>query len=94
MVVGLGWYDRAQWQRLTEVVEDRSELDDTYEEWKHGALDTMQMMERQGHKIVKVPVDVEALVAWCQERSLPINGKTRSEYVSFVLRHGHEDTEA
>ena len=86
VVFGLGWFDRAQWQRLTEVVEDRAELDDTYEQWEQGANDAMRKFERQGQKVEKVHIDVQALVSWCKAKGLPINGKSRSEYVTTVLR--------
>ena len=86
IVLGLAWFDRKQWQRLTEVVEDRNELDDTYEQWEHGAHDALRNFELQGQKVEKVHVNVEALVSWCKAKSLPVNGKSRSEYVATVLR--------
>lgn len=93
IVVGFGWYDRAQWLCLTEVVADRAELDDTYEQWERSANDAMNMLERQGHKPQKVFVQVDALVSWCKERGLPIDGQSRSEYVTFMLRERDGSTE-
>ena len=89
MVTGLGWYDRAQWEKLTQVVENRSELDDTYEQWESGAVNFLQKMEREGRKIAKVFVDVDALVAWCRNRGLPVNAESRAEYIMLVLRRSH-----
>jgi len=48
VVVGVAWFERSQWKRLTEVVENRNELDETYEQWEQGALDAVRMIERQG----------------------------------------------
>ena len=33
MVIGIGWYDRAQWTKLKQVAADAEKLDDTYEDW-------------------------------------------------------------
>lgn len=85
-VFGLAWFDRAQWQRLTEVVENRAELDDTYEQWEKGANDALRKFERQGQRVEKVHIDVQALISWCKAKGLPVNGQSRSEYVANVLR--------
>ena len=34
----------------------------------------------------KVLVDVEALLAWCNERGLPVNGESRSQYAAWLLQ--------
>src|SRR3989304_5628560 len=39
IIVGFAWFDRAQWQRLMEVADDRNKLDDTFEQWERNALD-------------------------------------------------------
>ncbi len=94
MVVGFAWFDRDQWQRLTEVVDDRSELDDTFEQWERSALDALRSLERQGQRAERVSVNVEALVSWCKSRSLPVNGQSRAQYVSFLLRERDGKAEA
>jgi hypothetical protein len=66
VVFGLAWFDRAQWERLTGVVEDRAELDDTYEQWEQSASEALRKFERQGQKVEKVCIDVRAFVSWCK----------------------------
>ncbi|TMI03692.1 MAG: hypothetical protein E6H43_04100 [Betaproteobacteria bacterium] len=94
LVVGLAWFDRKQWQRLTEAVEDRNDLDDTYEQWQESALDAVQMIERQGQKVERVHVEVESLVSWCKEMGLPVNGKSRAEYVTQLMQRRHGQAKA
>jgi hypothetical protein len=94
VVVGLAWFDRKQWKRLTEVVEDRNELDATYEQWERSAVDAVQMLERQGQKVEKVHVEVESLVSWCKEKGLPVNGQSRAEYVTQIMRRRHGQARA
>jgi len=94
MVLGVAWFSPTQWQRLTEVVEDRNELDDTFEQWERGALDAVRTIERQGQRVEKVYLDVEALVSWCKARGLPVNGPSRAQYVSAVLQERDGNAEA
>jgi len=89
LAVGFAWFDREQWQRLTEVAEDRTALDDTYDQWLKGARKAFAGLERQGAQIEKVHVKVDALVAWCKTQGLPVNGEARSQYVATVLRQRH-----
>jgi hypothetical protein len=89
VVVGVAWFDRKQWKRLTEAVEDRNELDGTYEQWQKSALEDVRMIERQGQEVEMVHVEVVSLVSWCTENGLPVNGKSRAEYVSQLMRRRH-----
>lgn len=89
VVVGVAWFDRKQWKRLTEAVEDRNELDDTYEQWQKSALEAVRMIERQGQIVEMVHVEVESLVSWCTENGLPVNGKSRAEYVTQLMQRRH-----
>lgn len=83
--VGFAWFTREQWQRLTEVVDDRNELDDTFEQWERNALTTLHDLESRGHSVRKVLVDVETLVAWCRVRGRRIDGTARADYVIALL---------
>jgi hypothetical protein len=94
VVVGLAWFDRRQWTRLTQVVEDRKELDDSYEQWQKSALDAVQTIEREGQRVEKVHIEIESLVSWCKEKGLPVNGKSRAEYVTQIMRRRHGQAKA
>jgi len=94
VVVGVAWFDIKQWKRLTESVEDRNELEDTYEQWQQSALDAVRMIERQGQKVERVHVEVESLVSWCTEKGLPVNGKSRAEYVTQIMQRRHGPAKA
>jgi len=93
-VVGLAWFDRRQWKCLSEVAEDRSELDGTYEQWQQGAQEAMRVIEREGQRVEMVHIEVESLVSWCKEKGLPVNGKSRAEYVTQIMRRRHGQAKA
>jgi hypothetical protein len=89
--LGLAWYSREDWERLHEIADDRDKLDDTYEDWERQALEMIQDLEAVGQQIRKVPIDIEALIAWCRERKCRIDMAARSEYVSYLLSQGKKD---
>ena len=84
--VGIAWFSRDQWQRLSELVDDRDELDDTFEQWERNALAALYRLESQGYSVRKVMVDVEMFVAWCRGRGRRIDSAARAEYVVALLR--------
>lgn len=73
-------------QHLTRVVDDRNELDDTFEQWERSALAALYKPESQGHPVRKVMVDVETYLTWCRGRGRSVNGASRAEYVTALLR--------
>lgn len=83
--VGFAWFTREQWQRLTEVVDDRNELDDTFEQWERNALAALYQLESRGHSVRLGLVDVETFVAWCRGRGRRIDGAARADYVIALL---------
>ena len=88
--LGLAWYSRETWERLREIADDRDKLDDTYEDWQRQALTMIHDLDVVGRQIRKVPIDIEALVAWCRERKCRIDAAARAEYVSCLLRQAEK----
>lgn len=83
--VGFAWFTQEQWQRLTEVADDHSKLDDTFEQWERHALAMLYELQSRGYSVRKVMVDVETLVSWCRARSRSIDGAARADYVTALL---------
>ena len=84
--LGMAWFRRGQWARVLEVSADRGLLEDTYDEWLAAATRLLRDLRAQGIDVEKMDVDVEVLVAWCNERGLDVNGSSRSRYAAEVLR--------
>jgi hypothetical protein len=61
-VIGVAWFVREEWLKLAAVVPDRSELDDTFEEWEKNAQRALRMLEAEGHKVQKVTITIDALM--------------------------------
>ncbi len=86
VVLCFAWYDKPQWELLCTLVPDRSELDDTYDQWQQSARRAIRMIEANGYKVRRMSVDVSALEAWCREHDRPINGEARAEYVAQLAQ--------
>src|ERR1700683_4250935 len=84
--LGLAWYTREAWARLREIATDRDALDDRFEDWERGALAAIGELESAGRKVRKVPIDIEALLAWCRERGRALDSAARAEYVTDLLQ--------
>jgi D-sedoheptulose 7-phosphate isomerase len=87
---GIAWYRAEQWPRLLEVSADRDALEPTHAEWLTNATKRSGEMAQSGIALRRVDVDVDRMVAWLQERGLPVNADTRSLYVEHALHGGGE----
>ena len=88
----IAWYKPEQWERLIEVSEDRNDLEKTYNEWEAQAEEKLKALRSEGIITKKVLVDVEALLAWCNERGVKVSGSSRSEYVAWLMRKQDRST--
>jgi len=84
--VGVAWYRPEQWQRLCEISIDKEVLEATHAEWVQNAERAVQELRRQGMEPVKVEVDVEELLQWCERQHIPVSGEARSRYAAEKLR--------
>ena len=84
--VGIAWFTCEQWQRLTEIADDRNELDETFERWERNALSALYTLHSKGHSVRKVMVDVDTFVAWCRGRRRRADAAARADYVIALLK--------
>jgi hypothetical protein len=82
IAVGVAWYRPEQWERLREISVDKDILEETHAEWVQNAEKAVQDLRQQGMKPVKVDVDVEELLRWCENQHIAVNGEARSQYAA------------
>ena len=90
MRTAIAWYKPEQWALLKAYSADKDKLEDTFEEWAEHAEQQFEGLKKSGLKMHKVVIDIDALVSWCKERDLPINGESRSKYAAYLLREIHQ----
>jgi trans-aconitate methyltransferase len=81
-IIGVAWYTPEQWERLRSLAADADTLDDTHQDWLKNATDLVQWLKKQGFRVVKVPLDIDEWVAWCQKNGKALDGTARSEFTS------------
>lgn len=86
IVIGVCWYKKAQWARLRDIVPDRNDLDDTYQQWRKDAEKALSELRANGHMIQKVLVDTEEMLAWANENNRELDSSARSEYAVIILQ--------
>ncbi len=86
VIIGVGWYKKSDWLRIRELSEDKEEMHDCYEDWKQTAKEEMKRMQQQGCKTRKVSVTAVEFFLWCEKQDRPVNGESRSEYITRKLK--------
>lgn len=82
--LSVAWYKPEQWLKLHKISADPDQLEKTYEEWQIIAEKAMKDFAALGVFPEKTVVDVNDLLAWCNERKLPVNGESRSKYAAWL----------
>ena len=83
---GVAWYRAEQWERLRDIVAAPEALEETYEEWVAMATEKLSHLAEQGLVLEKVDVDVEELLAWCNERGRAVDGEARAEFAGVKFQ--------
>jgi hypothetical protein len=89
VIIGIAWYDAGQWAKLKQVAADPEFMDSTYEDWHRGAEDMERKLHQLGTTARRVPIDVDALVAWCRTQHKAVDANSRVEYVNEIMRKGN-----
>jgi hypothetical protein len=82
--VGLAWYRREDYPRILEMMADRSEMHDTYDEWLRDVERLEQRLMSEGHAVTHVIIDPEIFPSWCDQHNLKPVAKARSRFVAEV----------
>ncbi len=82
---GICWIREEQWQRFLDVADDSDMLEDDWHEWAAKTDEMITTFAEKGISVDKVPVDVEALIIWCNERDRTVNSSSRAEYVTQIM---------
>jgi len=82
---GICWVNEDQWHRFRDVAEDADMLEDSWQEWAVKTEEMIETFAAKGIEVVKVPVDIEALILWCNEKERTVNSSSRAEYVTKLM---------
>jgi hypothetical protein len=86
MIFGVAWFNPEQYQALLKVAADKDKLETTHSEWLVHANKALRQLRSQGMKVEPVEIDIDELVAWCQERGIPLDSSARSQYAAEKIQ--------
>ncbi len=83
--LALAWYTPEQFAAIKAVSEDAVDMQPGFASWRATAEEYAERMEREGVRVVKIPMDVDKLTVFCRERGLNINGESRAAFANHCL---------
>lgn len=81
-VVGLPWYQKEHYSHLRALFVDGARLHATYAEWLAAAQATETHLAANGNRVIRVPFEPEAFVAWCSAHDVAPDAQSRTRYAS------------
>ena len=81
--MGLAWYSPDAWRELCAMPEAGIEI--TYPEYVRKFERLLAGYAAQGFRVVKVPVDVTLMVAWCRRHGYDIDDKGRAVFGAALM---------
>jgi hypothetical protein len=79
---GIGWYNREDYPRILEIMEDADVLPTTYDTWRQKAEGLERQIKASGAIVVRAVIEPKEFVAWCAARGLKVNAKARTAFGS------------
>ena len=79
--VRLAYYQKKDWDRFLEVIDDRDRMPDTWEEWHKEYLKVKSTLLAQGIVVIDFVVDIDELIIHCAMKGIKNDGKARSKFV-------------
>jgi hypothetical protein len=77
-VLATAWYSPATWRELRAIPEAKIEM--TYPQFVRKVERMITGFEAQGVQVVKVPVNVSQMVAWCHRHGYEADTRGRAAY--------------
>jgi len=84
LVVGLPWYDRADYERIREIMVDGQNLPASFDDWQAKAQRLEAEQRRVGRTTVRAHIDPEQFVAWCAGDNRQVDAKARIAWANIV----------
>ncbi len=89
-VYSFAWYSPEEWQKLKDIVSDPDSLDESYEDWRKAASNSIAQMREQGMEVVKISVKITELIEWCSSRGKEPDSEQRAEFAAYKIQKKYE----
>jgi hypothetical protein len=85
-ICSIPYYRKGQYDRLREVSIDKENFLISYEEMMTITESKHKEMENKGFKVMKIDVDIEELIEWCNSRCATLNPESRTRFTLEKLK--------
>ena len=85
-VMGIGWYEREDYPRILEIMEDADKLPRTYDEFLKSAETGERNMTSKGHVVVRAIIKPDEFLAYCRRNGLKVDAQARMRFGSEAAR--------
>ena len=76
----IGWFEREDYPRVLEVMEDSHKLPSSFEEWKTHTEAAEQEMKVIGREFVRFTIKPDDFVSWCHEHGSKADAQARVRF--------------
>lgn len=83
--VALPWYRADDYETLRARLTDGAKLPERYETWLISTEQVEQVVQRSGVEVVRVTIEPDAFLAWCERVGLVSDGAARTRYTTEIL---------
>lgn len=80
--MGLAWYNREDYARILQIMEDADKLPPTYEKWLYSAQKVESQSKRNGTVVVRAIIDPDEFIAYCARHDLKVDAQARMRFAS------------
>jgi len=82
LLVNLAYYDKQDWKRFLEIIDDREKQHDNWENWFRDFIKMKNELLTKGYTVNEVHVNLDELINYCKKSQIKIDGKARSSFVA------------
>lgn len=84
-LVGVYWFHRESYAQCRAIMDDgEDDLPAEYSEWLDRANEYVLELESEGREPFKVLIDPQIFSAWCRERMLSKDHRSRVRYANLI----------
>ncbi len=85
-ICALAYYRKDQYDRYRKISVDKEAFSKSYDEMMLTTKSKHKEMENKGFKVVKIDIDIEELIEWCQHREIILNPESRTKFAMEKLK--------
>ncbi len=86
MLQAMVWYKEEHYQELLALFDDAELLPPTYADWLARAEEKKTEVEAAGDQVMKVFIDPETFLDWCEKKNMPKDANSRAELALEVAQ--------